>query len=406
MVPEGWQILRLSDLASVSTGGTPRRDMPQYWGGHIPWVTTKELNSGEILTTAETITEAGVKNSAAKLYPAGSILMAMYGQGQTRGRVAKLGIPAATNQACAVLQVKGAHVPEYLFQFLVSRYEHIRGLSNEGAQKNLTSGIIKDILVPTPPPPEQKRIAQILSISDRAVATAAKRVDVAEQYARTIGRQLLSSKVRLDSSRASWMSYRLGELCSRLRTQNNGRLDLVLTISAQRGLVKQEDFFKKRVASETLEQYTVLSNGQFAYNKSYSAGYPMGAIKRLKDYDVGVVTPLYICFEVSDLTRCLPQFLEYFFDFGLLNRGLSQIATEGGRAHGLLNVKPSEFFDLRLSLPPLEEQRAIAKVCHAAAREVDALKRTLANLEKQRTALMQQLLTGRLRLSLPEVSHA
>lgn len=171
-----------------------------------------------------------------------------------------------------------------------------------------------------------------------------------------------------------------------------------MTISGRQGLIRQQDFFKKRVASETLDGYYLLKKGQFAYNKSYSNGYPMGAIKRLNRYDDGVVTTLYICFEIIDESVTDSSFYEQYFESGLLNKGLMKIAHEGGRAHGLLNVKPFDFFSLKLQKPAIHEQKAIAHVLCAADDEIEAQKARLDALNQEKKALMQQLLTGKRRV--------
>ena len=103
IIPEGWQCAQIGKIAKVGSGGTPSRNKPGYWGGHIPWVTTGEIAFKEITMTGQKITEAGLNGSSARLFPRGTILMAMYGQGKTRGQVAKLGIEASTNQACAAI---------------------------------------------------------------------------------------------------------------------------------------------------------------------------------------------------------------------------------------------------------------------------------------------------------------
>lgn len=107
MVPEGWGESVLGDVSRVTSGGTPSRNNNNYWGGTIPWVTTAEVDFNTITDTAEKITEEALNNSSAKLFPKGTILMAMYGQGKTRGKVAKLGIKASTNQACAAILLQG-----------------------------------------------------------------------------------------------------------------------------------------------------------------------------------------------------------------------------------------------------------------------------------------------------------
>src|SRR5207237_3207704 len=117
-------------------------------------------------------------------------------------------------------------------------------------------------------------------------------------------------------------------------TRNVELNDNVVTISAQEGFVRQEDFFKKRVASSMLENYYLIEKGHFAYNRSYSNGYPFGAIKRLTKYDKGVVTTLYICFALKPQADADPLFFEHYFEAGLLNAGLATVTNEGGRAHG------------------------------------------------------------------------
>ncbi len=218
--------------------------------------------------------------------------------------------------------------------------------------------------------------------------------------------QLLSGKQRLHGFSKEWRSVKLNQLFSRVTTKNTEANTNVVTISAQHGLIRQDDFFKKTVASEILDNYFLLHKGQFAYNKSYSNGYPMGAIKRLKLYEKGVVTTLYICFEVSDADKCCAKFFEHYFESGLLNKGLSKVANEGGRAHGLLNVKPSDFFSLTVFVPCVEEQQKIASVLDAADREVKTLQQQLASLKQEKRALMQQLLTGkrRVKVDAPETA--
>ena len=141
MLHEGWHRSTLGEIARISSGGTPDRSEPAYWGGAVPWVTTGEIQFNTITGSNERITEAGLKNSSAKLFPPGTLLMAMYGQGKTRGQVAKLGIEAATNQACAAILLHDGHDPAFFLHYLASQYDPIRELGNAGTQQNLNGGI-------------------------------------------------------------------------------------------------------------------------------------------------------------------------------------------------------------------------------------------------------------------------
>ena len=260
-----------------------------------------------------------------------------------------------------------------------------------------------DLEIQIPPLPEQKKIAKILSTWDKAISTTERLIDNSTQQKKALMQQLLTGKKRLlDESgkrfEGEWAEIELGDICSRVMEKNNGQSTNVVTISAQQGLIRQEEFFKKSVASKILDNYFIISKGQFAYNKSYSNGYPMGAIKRLNRYENAVVTTLYICFEITDHSKTDTDFLEQYFDSGLLNRGLTKVAAEGGRAHGLLNVKPSDFMALKFKFPTYPEQQKIATVLTNADREIELLKQQLADLQQEKKALMQQLLTGKKRV--------
>jgi type I restriction enzyme S subunit len=224
--------------------------------------------------------------------------------------------------------------------------------------------------------------------------------------------QLLTGKKRLvdpETGKAfegDWEEVKLSHFFDRVTEKNKGQSTNVVTISAQHGLIRQEEFFKKSVASETLDNYFILRKGQFAYNKSYSNGYPMGAIKRLNRYEDAVVTSLYICFELKNEQLASSCFMEQYFESGLLNRGLTKVAAEGGRAHGLLNVKPSDFMALAITAPQLNEQQKIASVLTAADKEIELLEAKLLHFKQEKKALMQQLLTGKRRVKVAEAEAA
>lgn len=270
---------------------------------------------------------------------------------------------------------------------------------------NLSQQILNEIHLQLPPIPEQKKIAQVLSTWDKSIDTTEQLLINTQQQKKALMQQLLTGKKRLldrngERYSGEWSEVKLSMIFDRVTEKNNGQSKNVLTISGAHGLIRQEDFFKKTVASETLDGYFLLRQGQFAYNKSYSNGYPMGAIKRLNLYENGVVTTLYICFELSGAEEANSDYWEQYFESGLLNKGLSQVAHEGGRAHGLLNVKPADFFSLKVPLPSLEEQQKIAAVLSSADQEIKTLAHKLDALKQEKKALMQQLLSGKRRVKI------
>lgn len=153
-----YTLKNVSQLCKISSGGTPSRSKSNYYGGNIPWIKTGELNDTIINDTEEKITDIGLQNSSAKLYPAGSIVIAMYGA--TIGKTAKLGIEATTNQACAVLfNINNDMVDtDYLWEYMQSQTDNLKQKAYGSAQPNLNAGIISDYLIPIPPLKVQKEI--------------------------------------------------------------------------------------------------------------------------------------------------------------------------------------------------------------------------------------------------------
>ena len=160
-----------------------------------------------------------------------------------------------------------------------------------------------------------------------------------------------------------WKQRKLGEIVNRI-TRKNSKLisELPLTISAQQGLIDQNEFFDKRVASKDVSGYYLIKNGEFAYNKSTSNDAPWGAIKRLDRYENGVLSTLYIVFEIKDETLVNSDFLVAYYNTNLWHKGIHEIATEGAINHGLLNIAPTDFFKTKLKLPAdIEEQQEIGE---------------------------------------------
>ena len=211
-----WSTNKIEEISIVTSGGTPSRNVSDYWNGDIPWVTTSLVDFNVINEAEEFITQVGLDNSSAKLFPKDTILMAMYGQGITRGKVAILGIDATTNQACAAIKLKNGFETKFIFQNLMNRYEEIRDLSNEGGQKNLSAGIIKEILISFPEKEEQTKIASFLSAVDEKISQLTQKHALLSQYKQGMMQKLFSQQIRFKADDGSefgeWEEKTLGSL--------------------------------------------------------------------------------------------------------------------------------------------------------------------------------------------------
>ena len=262
----------------------------------------------------------------------------------------------------------------------------------------LTVPQVKRSCLLIPPYEEQIRLYQVLKLWDAAIEKQEELIDKLTLRKRGLMQQLLTGKKRLPGFSGKWEQVKLGDIAERVTQKNDENNQNVVTISAQHGFISQTEFFNKSIASDTLDGYFLVNRDEFCYNKSYSNGYPMGVIKRLKSFDKAVVTTLYICFRLRNHNMADIDFFEQYCESGILNRELVKIANEGGRAHGLLNVTPTDFFNMHMMLPEIDEQRAIAQVLVNADNEIEQTKAKLASLQSQKRGLMQQLLIGKKRI--------
>ena len=230
---------------------------------------------------------------------------------------------------------------------------------------------------------EQYIIASLLTLIDQRIAIQNKVIEDCTTLEKEI-QNLVFSRINAPLVPLSSISERVSEKNSALESDN------VLTISAREGLVSQLEFFNKSVASENLSNYYLLRKGDFAYNKSYSSDYPWGAIKHLERYNTGVLSPLYFCFrpnkEIVDT-----RYLQFFFDTNLWHKHIADIAVEGARNHGLLNMTGGDFYTMPILLPTMKEQKEIAEKL-SAIREKRVVEESIYRLLlQQKRYLLEKL---------------
>ena len=218
---------------------------------------------------------------------------------------------------------------------------------------------------------ERTKIAELFRLLDERIATQNKIIEDLKKLKSAIIEKVFCPPnqkqpvCRIKGFEQPLTTYKMNAFCSRIATKNmDAKCSLVLTIAAQYGLVNQGSFFNKSVASENLTGYYLLHKGEFAYNRSYSAGYDWRTVKRLDNCDEGVLSTLYICFKINE-TIVDSDFLTYYFESTKWHKGLSDIAGEGARNHGLLNVSMTDYFNTKHRFPSMEEQKVIAKMLNA-----------------------------------------
>jgi type I restriction enzyme S subunit len=400
LLPIEWRVRRIADVSLKITDGT--HDTPQTIEKGMPYITAIHVKEGKIdFNNCYYVSEDVHKTIYQRCNPErDDLLVVNIGAGTGTTSLVKVDYEFSMKNVALIKPNKEIINPNY-FE-IVQLYNKERlfyKLVNGGAQPFLSLKEIGKLQLAVPNINEQEKIAEIISAWDKAIHLKEKLINAKKEQKRGLTKILLTGKKRLKGFDGEFKEVKLRDLFNRLTRRNTEGNTNVLTISAQQGLINQQDFFNKQVASEILDNYYLLQKGEFAYNKSYSKGYPMGAIKRLNEYDSGVVTTLYICFKLKEEYEQYSDYFEQYFESGLLNRGLTEIAQEGGRAHGLLNVSQTDFFNLKVLIPSEEEQCKISEILCCADKEISLLEKELQALKQQKKGLMQLLLTGIVRVN-------
>jgi len=395
VIPQQWGLPQIKDIASISSGSTPNRNNSEYWNGNIAWVTTGELSSGHVNHTSELITVKAVKETKMRIYPQGTLLMAMYGQGKTRGTVAILEIDAAVNQACAAITVKDGK-SKFLFYQLKNSYQDIRKLSNTGNQENLNADIIKTYQVPWAPDEEQERISTILTTQDKVIELKEKRLAEKQRQKKYLMQQLLTGKKRLPGFSGEWKNIKLCEVLSERKEKNVEQNLRICSVAVQKGVVDQVEHLGRSYAANDTSNYSVAHYGDIIYTKSPTGDFLYGIVKQNLLQETVSVSPLYGVF--TPLTFGLGYFLHTYFQSAICARNyLLPIVQKG--AKNTINITNDTFISSKLYLPlDVEEQKAIADTFIAADREIELLQQDIEQEKQKKKALMQLLLTGIVRV--------
>jgi len=400
IIPEGWEVKMLREISEISSGATPSRNKEEFWNGNIPWVTTTLLNDSKIWSTEENISEEGLKKTATRLLTPGTILMAMYGQGKTRGLVSILMIAATTNQACAAVSVND-HSNNYIFYQLQYRYEQIRNLSNDGNQKNLSLGIIGQIEIPIPPLSIQLRIAEILSCWDEAIEKQTQLIEKLEIRKRGLMQQLLSGKKREQGSIGGWRKYHLGSLgetYNGLSGKNKSDFGVGKPYIPYLNVFSNSKIDKRwleYVKVESEENQYKVRYGDILFTVSSETPEEVGmASVMLDSIDELYLNSFCFGFRLLNFEVLLPEFCRYYFRASAFRQEIFRLSQGATR----YNLSKKSMMGLFILIPSIEEQTLISNILSTIDEEIETGKDKLFAFKSQKKGLMQQLLTGKKRV--------
>lgn len=395
IIPEQWCIQQLQEIASISSGSTPNRSKTEYWNGNIPWVTTSELSLGYVTKTNEAITAKAISESRLKIYSPDTLLIAMYGQGKTRGTVAKLKIQATINQACAAISLNKGN-PDYIFYVLQNAYDKIRRLSNSGNQENLNADIIKTYSIFFPSIDEQQKITTILTRQDKLIELKQRLLTQKLQEKKYWVQLFLTGKKRLHGFNLKWKHTKLNTILVERQEKNLLQNHRICSVAVQKGIVDQIEHLGRSYAAENTSNYGIVHYGDIVYTKSPTGDFPYGIIKQSQfDEDVAV-SPLYGVYKPINYE--IGYLLHTFFSYSInCSNYLLPIIQKG--AKNTINISNETFISKDLYLPvDYKEQLVLAKLFIETDRELNLLQKDIELEKRKKKALMQLLLTGIVRV--------
>lgn len=395
LIPEDWEVVTISKIAETSSGGTPSRSINRYYNGNIRWITTSELKDSRIYDSIEHITEEAVQNSSAKMFPKGTVLMAMYGA--TIGKLGILEVCSTTNQACCAIicrDIKNIYLFYYLF--FIRKEIILQGCG--AGQPNISQNIVKNINIGLPKEIEQKKIASALTSIDNLLLSLDKLIEKKRLIKQGAMQELLTGKKRLPGFAGEWVERRLGEISKIYRGGSPRPIENYLT-TMNDGInwIKIGDVDKsakyiyktqERIKPSGVSSSRYVKSGDFLLSNSMSFGRPYILKTSGCIHDGWLVIQDYQQY-------CDCDFLYYTLSSNYI---LQQYKAKAAGS-SVLNLNKDIASNVIMKYPKdILEQKAIAKVLSCIDKEIESLEGKKAKYEQIKQGMMQLLLTGKIRL--------
>ena len=384
LIPEDWEVKKFNKFSKFYSGGTPLTSKSEYYGGEIPFI-----KSGEIYydRTEQFLTQEGLNNSSAKLVYRGDLLYALYGANS--GEVAISQLEGAINQAILCIQQnKDEAETIYLYNYLKLEKSNIINKFLQGGQGNLSADIIKNLQIPLPPLPEQKKIADCLSTWDVAIEKQNALINALTDRKKALMQQLLTGKKRLPGFEGEWKEVKLGEV---IKTFSGGTPkstlkeyyigDIPFIKSGEINSIQTEQFINEEAIKNSSAKKVIKGDLLYAL---YGATSGTVGISNLD----GAINQAVLCIRTNENKFYLFYLLDH------LKQNVINSFLQGGQG----NLSSKIINELNVKLPSLSEQTAIAEILATADRELQLQKEKLVQLQQQKKGLMQVLLTGKKRL--------
>ncbi len=390
IIPNEWEVKRLGEISQMFSGGTPKSTEQMYFNGEIPFIKSGEISNAK---TEQYLSELGLKNSSAKLIERGDLLYALYGA--TSGECALSKISGAINQAILCIRPTKDVDRYFLLSFLQKGKEYYYNSYLQGGQGNLSADIVKGYKILTPPLPEQRKIAEVLSTWDRAIEKQMLLVEKLELRKKGLMQQLLTGKKRLHGFSEEWKTVKLGSIADVVGggtpdTNNSDYWDgnIAWLTPSEIGTEKYVYTSKKHITEEGLKNSSarLLPVGTIVFTSRATIG--LKAILKTEASTNQGFQSLIIS-QSSNI-----EFVYYLLDI------LIHVIRKKSSGSTFPEISANSLKSINITTPPLEEQNAIAEILSVCDNEITLAKQKLDTLRQQKKGLMQVLLTGKKRVEL------
>ena len=408
VIPKEWEVKRLGDVAEMGSGGTPPSSVPAYYDGDIPWASISDMTKGGkvILSTDRNLTRAGFTNSAAQMFPAGTILYAMYA---SLGECSIAGISLCSSQAILGIRPKNKLSGEYLYYFLTSLKSVVKTLGQQGTQANLNKGMVQDFRLSLPPLDEQTAIATALSDVDGLLGGLDLLIAKKRDLKQAAMQQLLTGQTRLPGFHGEWDQMTLGELFTFKNGLNKGKeffgfgtpivnyMDVYVNTGIHSSMLEG----RVSLTKQEIKNFDV-RKGDVLFTRTSETPEEIGMASVILDEPDETVFSGFVLRGRPKNDNLCDVFKAYCFRSPAVRNQIISKASYTTRA--LTNGRILSA--VTISVPSVPEQTAIAEVLSDIDAELAGLEQRREKTRALKQAMMQELLTGRTRLVSAESAYA
>ena len=397
---DAWEQRKLGNVANYRRGSFPQPYGKSEWydgDGAMPFVQVADV-SDEMNLVENTKQKISMLAQPMSVFAGkNTVLVTLQG---SIGRVAITQYGAFVDRTVLIFEKYKEKIDTKFWAYIVKqKFIDEARKAPGGTIKTITKEALSDFDLSIPNYKEQQQIGTFFKQLDNLITLHQRKFEKLTNVKKSMLEKMFPQngssypEIRFKGFTDPWEQRKLGELVDRVvRKNTNNESTLPLTISAQYGLVDQITYFNNRVASRDVSNYYLVLNGEFAYNKSTSDGYPFGAVKRLDLYEKGVLSTLYIVFAPKKEQQIDSDYLTVFFDTDRWHKGVAERAAEGARNHGLLNISAEDFFDIDLSVPKdIVEQKQIGAFIRQLDNLITLHQRELEKLQNIKKSMLEKM---------------